>query len=369
MKSYKEMADDALGRIRQCEAEKQNRRKRIIKIATPAISCCVVIAVCIGMWQSGTLKDRAKLADPTIGTGEKTYTHEEIEAQNQRERQLEQQYEKQQEGQGNSKQSDAKADEQIIISDNEDIKGSESSSMNFCLFWWKNKISMYGDLYWAINDNPDETFEVTAKCRPTPEKVTDFTYEGKTLFRLAVEADNERMMPEKMVELLKVGDELKYGTALYETGTPDGIKWDRALYEEKVAYFGNLLDKYIIDGRFLADQLKQDIEALQSINVTTPDGTTTTITHGDTSAREQYALAYRVYLESVLAETEKILSENNIKCERTQYSADSLNMIVTADELENLPLENIEFWVFGLTNNNLKGSQPVKDPADFTVTN
>ena len=368
MKTYKEMADDALSRISQYEIEKQNKRRRITKFAAPVVSCCLVAVVCIGMWQGGALRDRTKLVDPA-GAGEKTYTPEEIEAQNQREKQLEQQYEKQQEELENNNRSDVKTDEQIIISGNEDVKGSEASSMDFCLFWWKNKISMYGDLYWAINDNPDGTFAVTAKYRPTPQNVTGFTYEGKTLYRLAVEADNERMMPEKMMELLKVGDELKYGTALYETGTPDGIKWDRALYEEKVAYFGNLLDKYIIDGRFLADQLKQDIEALQSINVTTPDGTTTTITHGDTSAREQYALAYRVYLESVLAETEKILSENNIKCERTPYYADSLNMIVTADELENLPLENIEFWVFSLTNNDLKGSQPANDPIDLTATN
>ena len=99
MKTYKEMADDALSRISQYEIEKQNRRKKIIKIATPVVSCCLVAAVCIGLWQGGILKDRTKLADPTrdigIDTGDKTNKPEEIEAQNQREKQLEQQYEKQ----------------------------------------------------------------------------------------------------------------------------------------------------------------------------------------------------------------------------------------------------------------------------------
>ena len=328
MKTYKEMADDALSRISQYEIEKQNKGKRIIKIATPVVSCCLVAVVCIGMWQGGTLKDRTKLADPTrdigIDTGDKTNTPEE----------------------------DVKTDEQIIISGNEDVKGSEASSMDCCLFWWKNKISMYGNLYWAINDNPNGTFAVTAKYRPTPEKVSGFTYEGKTLYQLAVEADNERMMPEKMAELLKVGDELKYGTALYETGTPDGIKWDRAFYEEQVAYFGNLLDKYIVDGRFLSDQLKADIEI-----------------YNVTSAERMYKLAYNAYLETILPETLKVLSENNIKCERAPYSTDSLNIVVTADELENLPLERMEFWVFSLTNNDLKGSQPANNPVDLTVTN
>ena len=350
MKTYKEMADDALNRISQYETEKQNKRKRTIRIATSVVSCCLVAAVCIGMWQGGTLKDRAKLADPTIGTGEKTYTPEEIEAQNQREKQLEQEYEKQQKELENSelensKQSNGNTDEQIIISDNDDIKGSEASSMGFCAFWWKNKISMYGDLYQAINDNPDGTFAVTAKYRPTPEKVTGFTYDGKTLFQLAVAADNERMMPDKMTELLKVGDELKYGTALYETGNQDGVKWAKELYEEKLAYFGkDLLNKYIVNGAFLSDQLKNDIEA-----------------YNETSAARTYKLAYKAYLEAVLGETEKILMENNIKCERAPYSTDSLNIVVTADELENLPLEHIEFWVFGLTNKNLKSSQPAND--------
>lgn len=348
MKTYKEMADDALGRISQYEIEKQNKRKKIIKIATPAVSCCLVAAVCIGMWQGGVLKDRTKLADPS-GPSESFIDPEEIEAQNEQEKLLEQQYEKQQEELENNNRSDAQTDEQIIISGNEDVKGSQASSMGFCTFWWKNKISMYGDLYWAINDNPDGTFAVTAKYRPTPQNVTEFTYEGKTLYRLAVEADNERMMPEKMMELLKVGDELKYGTVLYETGTPDGIKWDRALYEETVAYFGNLLDKYIIDGSFLADQLKNDIEV-----------------YDETSAARTYKLAYNAYLETVLPEVTKILSANNIQCERAPYSTDSLDIVVTAEELENLPLEHMEFWVFSLTNNNLKGSQPANDPVDLT---
>ena len=338
MKTYKEMADDALSRISQYEREKQNKRKRTIRIATSVVSCCLVAAVCIGMWQGGALKDRTKLANTEdVNNGGKKETAEEIEAQNEQEGKLQEELENQ--------QSAPKSDNQIIASGDEDIKGSEASSMGFCAFWWENKISMYGDLYQAINDNPDGTFAVTAKYRPTPEKVTGFTYDGKTLFQLAVAADNERMMPDKMTELLKVGDELKYGTALYETGNQDGVKWAKELYEEKLAYFGkDLLNKYIVNGAFLSDKLKNDIEA-----------------YNETSAARTYKLAYKAYLEAVLGETEKILMENNIKCERAPYSTDSLNIVVTADELENLPLEHIEFWVFGLTNNNLKSSQPAND--------
>ena len=44
MKTYKEMADDALNRISQYETEKQNKRKRTIRIATSVVSCCLVAA-------------------------------------------------------------------------------------------------------------------------------------------------------------------------------------------------------------------------------------------------------------------------------------------------------------------------------------
>ena len=342
MKTYKEMADDALNRISQYEAEKQNKRKKISKLVVPTLSLCIVAVVCIGMFQSGTLNDRTKLATTDdINNGGKTQTAEEIEAQNQQEKQLEKELENNNQISGQT----PKPDNQVILSDDEDAKGSGESTSGFAQFWWKNKIVMYGDLYWALGENPNGTFAVTAKYRPTPQDVTDFTHEGKTLFELAVAADNERMMLEKMAELLKVGDELKYGEALYTTGGPNGIKWTQELYEEKLAYFGEeLINKYIVNGEFLADTLKKDIEE-----------------HNETSAARTYKLAYNAYLETVLSETEKILSENNIKCERAPYQIDSLNIVVTADELEYLPLENVEFWVFGLTNNDLKGSQPTAE--------
>ena len=225
----------------------------------------------------------------------------------------------------------------------------------FCLFWWRNKLMMTGDLYWAIDENPSGAFSVRAVFHPVTGNVTSFTYEGKTLAELALAAEAEKYLPDKMTELLKLGDELKYGTALYETGTPDGIRWDQAFYEEKVAYFGEaLLNKYIVDGVFLRDALEADIAALTYISVTTPDGTTTTTAYGETGARTLYALAYAAYLETVLPAAAAQLSAAGIPCERAPYRNDALIFTATAQQLESLPLDDPASWEFSLNQAGLK---------------
>ena len=89
----------------------------------------------------------------------------------------------------------------------------------------------------------------------------DYVFAGKTLKEYESEMNEERNLPEKLLGLKKLGDSLKYGTALYETGTPDGEKWTRSLYEETVREFGEeFLNKYIVDGQFLKDKVDQDIQ-------------------------------------------------------------------------------------------------------------
>jgi hypothetical protein len=56
---------------------------------------------------------------------------------------------------------------------------------------------------------------------------------------------------------------LKYGDALYTTGTPDGEKWSQELYEREVALIGeDIIAKYIVDGEFLRDKVEADMEAI-----------------------------------------------------------------------------------------------------------
>ena len=125
---------------------------------------------------------------------------------------------------------------------------------------WTNKIIGYS-LYTAFENTPaDSVMEIKA----SPYLSDDFVYGGKTLGQLQDEAYAELHYPEKLLMLLKEGDDLKYGEALCQTGNAEGIKWARSLYDEKVAFYGQeLLDKYIVGGVFLKEQLEAEIAESQ----------------------------------------------------------------------------------------------------------
>lgn len=95
--------------------------------------------------------------------------------------------------------------------------------------------------------------------------LNDYVYEGIPLRQIESLYNEERHMFALMEELIKEGDYLKYGEALCTTGAPDGTRYARELYEERVAYYGELLDKYIVDGEFLLDELKKDMENFEPV--------------------------------------------------------------------------------------------------------
>ena len=371
MKSYEEMAQHALHRIGDYEAKQTMRRKNTAKIATPVVGFCLAALLGIGAWQSGLFQTEAPLVDAgnldgnEYSSGQTAPVHsDEVSEQDKAGLNL---------TQNNNAVVDPNAGDKergvpIITGDSVEQKGVADNG--FCEFWWKNKLVMYGDLYWAIENNPDGVYAVLATYRPATANITSFTYEGKTLAELATEADNERILPDKMMQLLKQGDELKYGTDLYKTGLPSGIKWDQTLYERTVAYLGEeLLNKYIVDGEFLREALEKDIAALPSIRMTTPDGKMTCI--GETTAREKYAKAYNAYLETVLPTAAAQLTANGIPCERAAYRNNGLTLLVTAEQLQNLPLEDPEYWLFSLApDDSVKGvSDDVTDATGFKVFN
>lgn len=374
MKSYEEMAQNALHRIGDYEMEQKRQKKSVTKIAAPVAGFCLAALLGIGAWQSGLFQTDTPLVDAgdlygnNSSSGQTTPVHsDEVSGQDKTGLNA---------TENNGVAVDPNAGDRetgmpIITGGNSGTKGDEAGTVSdCCIFCWKNKLSMYGDLYWAIENNPDGVYAVLATYRPTTGNITSFTYEGKTLAELAIEADNERIFPDKMMQLLKQGDELKYGTDLYKTGLPSGIKWDQTLYENTVAYLGEeLLNKYIVDGEFLREALERDIAALPSIRMTTPDGTMTCI--GETKAREKYAKAYNAYLETVLPAAAAKLSANGIQCERAAYRNNGLTLLVTAEQLQNLPLDDPEYWLFSLApDDSVKGvSDDVTDATGFKVFN
>lgn len=59
MKTYEEMAQNALNRISNYETVQRKRKKNVAKIATPAVSFCLVVVLSIGAWQLGLFKTEA----------------------------------------------------------------------------------------------------------------------------------------------------------------------------------------------------------------------------------------------------------------------------------------------------------------------
>ena len=124
---------------------------------------------------------------------------------------------------------------------------------------------------------------------------------------------------ERRQRLLKLGDALKYGEALYTTGTPEGERWSKELYEKTVAEFGeDFLAHYIVNGELKRDLLEQEIEQYGA----------------------EYRHVYEVYGELADAFREALAQKNaeqligqGIPCEVIRGR---LFMFVTARELEKI---------------------------------
>ncbi|MBQ3228053.1 MAG: hypothetical protein IJB43_05670 [Clostridia bacterium] len=123
----------------------------------------------------------------------------------------------------------------------------------------------------------------------------DFVYNGKTVAQIRQEKEDKYNLFEKLAQLLKDGDVLKYGELVYTVGTPDGEKWAKELYDERIEYYGEeLLSKYIVDGEFYKAQVEEDssnaIAEAEQLEIMDDD-------------------AYKAYHSNYLDDTEKIFSE------------------------------------------------------------
>ena len=147
----------------------------------------------------------------------------------------------------------------------------------------------------------------------------DYTYKGKTLGEYSAAQYSEEI--DKLDQLLNSGDVLKYSEAVYTTGTPDGTKWGKELYDARVEFFGEeLLSKYIVDGEFLKDQLSDDLSALR------------------TQSRAAYREAEEAYDQDAIKETADALKAQGIPCE-ARGDIKRVMMLVTAEQFDTLDFE------------------------------
>jgi hypothetical protein len=189
---------------------------------------------------------------------------------------------------------------------------------------WHQFNSVGYRLYDALESGKDDDiFAILAR----PAVDYTFKYNGKTLAQYYSDMCNERNLPEILAQLQKEGDSLKYGDALYKTGTPTGEKWAQSWYEERIKYYGDaILGKYIVNGEFLSEKLEQDLAAAMNCN----------------EATIAYKTAYGAYLSQVAASihgelpAEVVTEENGII------------MYLTREEFSVFSPDGISGWTFDL---------------------
>lgn len=153
-----------------------------------------------------------------------------------------------------------------------------------------------------------------------------FVYEGKTYDEYYQQYRDELRIFDGLGTLLKMGDDLKYGEALYTTGTPSGKKWYQSFYEQMVSYIGeDLIAKYIVDGEFLREEAQAARDNFR----------TETNMEEVQKACEEYASTELI----------KLLEQLNIAYE-VQSGAKNIVFLATAEELTDLSSHQIAGYRF-----------------------
>lgn len=304
MKTCDEMVNSLLRRREQFLAEQKQKRRTAAKMTAAGGSCALAAAVGVLVLNSGMLREK------------KTIVPDELSAIS-----------------DNSSTVNDEPQSPTIVDDSSIIWGISSSvtSHDDKLMVQKkcNGKNIDYSLHYAFEEYDDNcTFAVSA---------THICYDDNCSFTKTLEQflaeDYARTEKIRCMELLtKMGDELKYGEALYLTGTPDGVKWAKEYYDSTVAEMGEeLLSKYIVDGEFLKDELIRDLD--------------TEYAERD-KAMDAYGKAYAEHRADMCTTLRKELEEKGIYCE--QRSPAALILYISETDLTELTLEDPKNWVFGL---------------------
>ncbi len=215
----------------------------------------------------------------------------------------------------------------IIWAEEPKIEGDTVSSLDHFVKW--NGKDIHNRLLTALEENKNDDnclFAVNVRYSPIDYQ---YVYNGKTLAQYEEETQGKRL--DQLNNLLKEGEALKYGEALYQSGTPDGEKWSKELYDSTVAKYGEeFLSQYIVDGVFLKDKVLRDIpEAEKEMEAAQ-------------AVFEQACIAYRFH---VYEETLEQLEAQGIKYELSKDPVD-LILFISKEDFADLTLENMSNWIF-----------------------
>lgn len=301
MKNSNEMVKSLLERRERYESEQKRKRSIITRTATSMCCLFLVALLGFGVWQSG-LFNTAKFP---IVDGNSTH-------------------------QDTSKSDSTNSGNNIsigILPDTPIIWGETNGAvqaMGFCRWNGKRVTFPLNDV---LSDEKNKNCLIAIGV--SFELDTEFVYKGKTISEYEAALEDARLLINRLGELLKAGDELKYGEALYKTGTPDGKKWAKQLYDETVERIGkDVLSTYIVNGEFLKEKLESDIAAYDA----------------EDNSRENWNESIEAYYESIANETAKQLKERNINCEVRK----GLIVYMTVDEFSALEIENVMFYSLAL---------------------
>lgn len=223
------------------------------------------------------------------------------------------------------------APETPVSPDDSVIWGEPGAVSGSAFVLWNGK--QVGYELWEIlqKDTAGKTIAIVA----SPSINEQFVYNGKTIAQYEDDAYYERRgLPEKLQQLLKEGDVLKYGEALYTTGTPDGEIWARDFYESRIAYYGTeLLSKYIVNGNFLADQVAADLALAQNA----------------TAAQDAYNEAVSAFYSQAVSAAASAFSAKGFSC---SVSGHGVLLFVSADRFAGLTAPDNAEWYYSLAQQN-----------------
>lgn len=189
--------------------------------------------------------------------------------------------------------------------------------------------SVSSELYEALSSAKDDDYlDIIVSSALTVSG--DFEYQGKKYSQYSMEYSQNKLLLKKQEELLEDGELLKYGDALYATGTPDGIKWPEKRYNEALEYYGDLLDTYIVDGEFLRDKLQGD----------------------GVATKEKMDTLYAIMQEASNAYAINF-AQTNLQCFKdagaeASIKEDKINLHITKKQLSKLSIENKESYSLDL---------------------
>lgn len=154
-----------------------------------------------------------------------------------------------------------------------------------------------------------------------------YVYEGKSYAEHQEEMKAWLQLRHKYNSLADEADLLKYGELLYTEGLPDGRKWTKEEYDERVAYYGEeFLSEYIVDGVYNSSKLRLDCREIASKIDTKEKLFTDLIQFFQEDCAPEIAKAFEQYAVTV---------KNN-----------SVYLFITLSEFETIDIENKEGYMF-----------------------